>query len=231
MKVGIFGDSFASANMNNTESWIDILSKEYDVTNHALSGSNLYYSMTQLKENHNKYDKNIFVVTQPGRIKIADHVPCPAPRLRYVSHASIISGVTKKTSETSELINAYNAVLDYYKYIQDDEYDKYIHRLMIDDLTKICSNIMLIPAFKNSIPGRKRTSLIDIRTKENNAWGFDYFVPDGYFDIRNCHLTKENNSVLAKKIIESIDSNFLNLNINDFQTPMDKEFYIRNKKL
>lgn len=231
MKIGIFGDSFASDEKKNpTDSWIDILRKSHDVENHAYNGTNLYFSISKIKEHYKKYEKIIFVVTQPSRIKIADHIPCYDSMKRYVAHWPMVNRLIEDANKheiyDGPLIDAYNAVLDYYKFIQDDTYDNYIHNLMLDDIVKICHNVILIPAFKNSIQGN-HNSLIEVRTNENKAWSYDYFIPEGFRDERNCHLTVENNIILAKKAEEWLDGSPVEIRLDDFATPINKEFYIK----
>ena len=77
IKIGIFGDSFASLKFeeNTTPTWVDILSEKYDITNHAISGSTLYYSIEEIKKHHTHYDKIILVVTRPGRLQVAKWMP------------------------------------------------------------------------------------------------------------------------------------------------------------
>jgi hypothetical protein len=232
MKIGIFGDSFAADNkMNPTNSWVDILRNDHEIENHSLPSTNLYYSILKIKEHYKKYEKIIFVVTQPSRIKISDSVPCPDPTRRYVAHwpniKYLINDANRNNIHDGPLIDAYNTALNYYKYIQDNVYDEYIHKLMLDDIVRMSSNIMLIPAFPDSIPGKQVCSLIKIREKENLAWGYGYFIPTDFNDERNCHLTEENNLILARKILDSINSDFLDLNLDDFVTPLNKEFYIK----
>jgi hypothetical protein len=47
MKIGVFGDSFACLKLNSTPTWVNILSEKYDIVNHAVTGSNLYYSINE----------------------------------------------------------------------------------------------------------------------------------------------------------------------------------------
>ena len=103
MKIGIFGDSFAADNkLNPTDSWVDILRKSHEVENHASPGTNLYYSVTKLKENYKKYEKIIFVVTQPSRIKIADHVPCYNSNKRYVAHWPMVQRLIEEANKNKK---------------------------------------------------------------------------------------------------------------------------------
>ena len=53
MKIGIFGDSFANYKLNSTPTWVDILSEKCYTSNHALEGSNLHYSINEIKKHYN----------------------------------------------------------------------------------------------------------------------------------------------------------------------------------
>ena len=57
MKIGIFGDSFSdpSWNTNSYESWVELLSKDYDIVNFSANGSSLWFSYNNLKKNFQKF--------------------------------------------------------------------------------------------------------------------------------------------------------------------------------
>lgn len=231
MKIGIFGDSFATdVKQNSTDSWIEVLGSQFDVTCYGVPGSNLFYSVSKFKEHAAKYDKNIFIVTQAGRIKISDEVPAWNEHKRHLGGINSIKFLLEevKDKENFQLLrNAYKAAEDYYRYIRDDKFDTYVHELMLQDIMKD-TNTIFIPAFGNSIPGYNGTALIDIYFKENLGWG-----KSGYIfqveDTRNCHMTEENNLILGRKLINAINSNSkLTLSLDDFVTSPNKEFYIKN---
>jgi len=232
MKIGIFGDSYAADNkMNPTDSWVDVLRHSHEVENHAQEGSALYFSIRKLKEHYQKYEKIIFVVTQPSRIKLGRHIPHANPKELNISHWPHIKHLIKDANSRGifkgPLIDAYEAAMGYYTYIQDNDYDDYVQTLMIEDILKIHHDIMLIPSFTTSIPNKMHNGLVQIREKENLAWGCGYFMPDDIYDTRNCHMTKENNLILAEKILDNFNSNFLDLNLDDFVAPPDKDFYLK----
>jgi hypothetical protein len=232
MKIGIFGDSFASRDKSNpTDSWIDVLEKEFEVEVHSKSSSNLFFSVTKFKEHYQKYDKNIFIVTSPGRIKLSDRVPVNNDQQRYVATVASLDWrihLAKSHENSSNLLRAYQAVKDYYSYIQDDEFDYYIHSLMLNDIKKISNNIIMIPAFKNSYPEKNiNMSLYDIYIKENKKFNFSQFSTN-LKDTRNCHMTYENNLILGNKIMNCLKTETnLELSIDDFEFPDNADFYIK----
>ena len=78
MKVAVFGDSFAAPKHDSKtdaglKSWVDYLSEKHDVTNYAIEGSSLYYSVRQFMTFNYPYDKIIFVTTAPGRLYLSDN--------------------------------------------------------------------------------------------------------------------------------------------------------------
>ena len=75
LKVGIFGDSYADPIRHGHDNfrelddigWPNLLQNNYEVGLHALAGSSIYYSYQEFLKHHEKYDKIVFVVTDPIR--------------------------------------------------------------------------------------------------------------------------------------------------------------------
>jgi hypothetical protein len=242
MKIGIFGDSFGDPTFpvikNNTPSWIEILERRYDnVVSYAQPGSSLYYSIDKFKTHNRKYDKNIFLVTEPARMWAAEFDVYPPAHRFFPGLDTILDHINwqknpmnhydRTPAEIHHALKVLDASVIYKVYIQNIEEEIYKHNLMVNDLQKK-SNIILIPCFPDSVHGTRKHCLFDIYKKENLAWGFELpDKPDISKDNRCCHMTAENNAILAEKLINSIDNNVpFSLNIDDFFTPMNKEFYI-----
>ena len=225
MKIGIFGDSFAILKLNPTPTWVEILSEKYDITNYAFTGSNLYYSVSEIKKHHENYDKIILVVTEPSRIKVAKWVPID------IGKQFIIKGIDKNFLDKDNLTKyeklVWEASNQYFTYLQDTEYDRYIQGLMLNDLIKLRSDIILIPAFLNSWYNVNGASMANIFHKENTAWGLDAIsIVEQYNDSRNCHMTAENNSIFADKADTWINGEPVHINLDDFVTTTNKDFYL-----
>ena len=229
MKIGVFGDSFASpSELNPSPNWLDILSTDYNITNYALQGSNLYFSVDLIKKNHLEYDKIILVVTSPGRLKIANWIPVDRPEDRFIISITDYRFLNKNYDTiTASYLEAGN---QYYTYLQDITYDSYIHNLMIKDVCSLRSDIILIPAFLDSLLDVKGYSMHHIFLKENTAWNLDWKATISQFtDVRNCHMISENNQIFATKAKEWIDGKPVHIDLNDFVTTTNKDFYLKQK--
>lgn len=229
MNIGVFGDSFASPiKLNPSPSWVDILSEEHSITNYAIDGSNLYHSVDQIKTHHEKYDKLILVVTQPGRIKIPDWI-----KVDKIEDKFVTSKFDRKIAEkpNNNIIAAYaEAANQYFTYLQNVPYDNYVHNLMLDDVRNIRPDIILIPGFLNSFPNINGYSMHFIWAMEHTAWNLDWRAAILDFeDIRNCHMTTENNAIFASKAKEWLNGKPVHINLNDFVTPTNKDFYLKQK--
>ena len=251
MKIGVFGDSFASLKFeqNLTPTWVDILSEKYDVTNFALPSSNLYYSVNKLKEEHEQFDKIILVATVPGRLQIPDWIDAGINQHRYATNLlNVESELSHWHSLTTEekgylginfnLIRAFEAARDYFIYLDDQKYNSYIQKLMIDEILRLRNDTIIIPVNIDSFGSDPKTmnirTLSDISHKENFAWHETYQnlqtrkIGTNLRDFRNCHMTAENNVILAKKAEEWLSGSMVEIRLDDFVTPMNKEFYIKD---
>ena len=220
MKIGIFGDSWASEFLDephNYLGWPEILAKQpgYEVTNFAVPGSSLYYSYKEFLENYKNYDINIFLITSYGRMyvqsmpeanqkKIAKHIP------------NLINiGIRKKqlTATMNQVMKIYDAMEKYYEYIQNDEYDALVDKALVYHAKSISTNTIFIPCFH----GYDEFSLIDLFEMENHSIGVyeKYSSKNIYLNIeydgkmltdtRVCHMTKVNNELFAEKLIKAIE--------------------------
>lgn len=234
MKIGIFGDSFADIRKyNSTPNWIDLLKERYNkVQSFGLVGTNLYYSMKIFINQYKNFDKNIFVITSPYRIWANRFSISPQSRQFFQGIDSIEARIDfekKNNKDPQSLytnIKILEAVQVYYSYIQNIEEENYKHRLMIKEILSLDPNTLLVPCYNTSMPNID-VGLFNIFEKENAAWGIDDTTTVRY-DTRNCHMTAENNAILSQKMISCIENNIaFSLNIDDYVTPMNKEFYIR----
>ena len=242
MKIAIYGDSWASEHLNNPHEylgWPEILAKQpgYEVTNFAVPGSSLYFSYKKFLDNHKNYEVNIFLITVSGRLyvksipehndhKTSKHIPnllnVINRKKQYISSDSVIR---------NRIIKIYDALENYYEYLQDDEYDVLVDTALVHHAKSISTNTIFIPGF----PGYDDFALIHVYKMENESMGADekYFSKgihvntelDGKLltDSRVCHLTKRNNEIFAEKLINAIgEDNFsFKFSINDFVAPVD----------
>ena len=205
MKVAIFGDSYGVVlpEGNNTLSWVSIISDKFSVDNFSESSSSLYYSYQKFLESYKNYDKIIFLITNPGRIFLEK---CNIRK--HISHYDLAK-YYRDRAETHEDKLILEAAKNYYLYVMNEEYDQCMHNLMVENIKNLHPNILLIPCFQNSIPGRHNNCLFDACKLD---WDF-YKLKDAnnYNDIRHSHMNEINNQLLAKEIEQWLDFGEFNL--------------------
>jgi hypothetical protein len=232
MKLGIFGDSYATALNNPTPGWVNIIAEKYDVTNFAMSGSSLYYSAELLKQHHAEFDKIILVATQPGRLEITDTslYDTQFPKERFIGNYTTVEQLiiyeSKKTQPNNNRLRLLNVCKDYFLYLQHYQYEKYVQTLIINDVKTLRPDLILISGFPESyIPESTENNMFAITQKEDAHWSHSYRYK--LRDFRNCHMTAENNVIFADKMIAWINGEPVHINTDDFVTPNNKEFYIK----
>lgn len=199
MKIGIFGDSFASEEWR-PGGWSCLLQTQYqyNIQNFAISATSLFWSYQQLIKNIDNFDTIIFVATSPGRL----YWPDTTRKLHYISSI----GTTQLAIKTDPPIHdlaVFTAAEQYHLNLANDEFDVFVHNQILNEISKLCKErgkkLILIPAFDINI-GRQtafRCSLIDVTLRELAA----QFGPNHRWysekNTRSNHLSAANNIILA----------------------------------
>lgn len=204
-KIAIFGDSFADpkwVDPSKYNAWPELLAENYEVTNFSLSGSGMWWSYEKFLNLHKDFDYCIFVVTMPGRI--------------YVESLDRHLNFNPITWPTWYGMN-YGEV--YFKHFYSQKREECFHNFMLGDILSH-DNVLVIPAFIESMPNLATWSLCHLSDKEMEHYGLKH---PGANEKRKCHLTKENNQVVYKKIVSAINNreNILTLTESDFVVPND----------
>jgi len=226
LKIGIFGDSFASAELKCHQdypayvekqvlgkSWPELLSTDFEIKNFAVSGSDLFYSFNLYQKHKEDFDKTIFVITSPFRLQVSDGEKI----YRFNNLADLEDLVDTKIKD---------AVFSYYRYILDEEKELYFYNYMIDTVYKD-KNCIAINGFGDE-------GLINVFEMENKIFNTESRSSrrGNFLDFRYCHMTAENNKRLAKKlfdcIVHDIDYSF---DLSYFKKPdiSQKSIYIVRK--
>lgn len=228
MKIGIFGDSFSDHDENNDLiSWPYLLSFDYNVSNYSKTGTSTYYSYNKFLENYKKFDKIIFVVTQPHRIHTKIGPIANAMSVNYYLNQDNLSISERK------ILKGLKAYLE--NSILDEELDSQhvlFHNLMIEDIKRLHNKILFIPAFNNKGTICTGSQLTDITFKENDYWGITGAEWYSKKDLRQCHMSEPNNKWLyqnVKEILTALDNHVVfDFNLNDIEVPDNKEKYFTN---
>jgi hypothetical protein len=250
MKVGIFGDSFAADRRHldlrtdqeyllDIKGWPDFLRQDFEVVNHAESGSSLYYSIDLYRKFHSEYDKNIFLITYPGRFLLTERFG------KFQQHDDIFINNISSTEEKVKTYHKYDSIkvpnkheiikiletaIDYFIYLEDSDFQKYVHDLMIDNIKNFASinnNTLIIPVQSTD----NNFGLDRVLYFENEHWNLSEseYNKLNFVDKRLCHMTIKNNFIFYRKIKEWIDTGTFDVSIDDFEKPSleDKRLYIK----
>lgn len=186
MKIGIYGDSYASSNSeqavkwfelvaaglekmsnSNKKSWLPFLKKDkplYDlqygekntITLYSLAGSSFFYTYTKFLETYKDNDLNIVLVTDATRYS------------KFVNLTSVkFNHVITGESHIDALIKMYGEKLtpiDKNKLIHlrgwfrsvDEEYHKVATDLMLDNMEKLHKNTIFFPSFSGGLITKER---------------------------------------------------------------------------
>lgn len=226
MKIAIFGDSYATnkgyLDSNPYDSWSARFLKQYDTAIFAENGSSLYFSKLLFDQHHQSFDKIIFCVTAPGRVEFKVKTLESLPEYengwyRHIPTVWTIAARLKIPELTDSDKKRYKLLHEYLLDIQDYEYEKYIHYMMINDLIRKRPDALLIPCFVDSLPDQNQ-GLENITRYEDNIMGWRTGF---YYDGRPGHISENNASILYNIIHNALIENKtrINLDISQFEPP------------
>jgi len=213
MKVGIFGDSYCDKNsIIDQPSWFEILeSYGHKVKSYGEGGSSVLYSASLLDKHAEEFDFLIWGVTNPPRLSITiDHDP-------YVLHFTSTDSYNAEEFDNIETRTKVNAACNYYKHLLDVNEQNLVASALINYMMSKYPNLMIIPCFYD--PLKLDFNLFDLCSKEIN-----YYFPNmdhsefyqTYTDMRRCHLSKENNKILADLVAKNLQPGIFQTNYKNF---------------
>lgn len=196
------------------KAWMRYL--DADVFGH--SGSDLYYSYNQFIQHHSNYEKCIFVITSPLRYStnVNGWIHC-------ASHEDAVEKIDfANSTEQKQLLKTMSSFFKdlYYK---DLDRIELLNKAIIDSIQKIRPDTLFINAF----PDLKRVYDLELE-----AWIITHDESQDYtkyFDLRHCHMTNENNKILANYITNNINkTGYLECSNIQWQIPTieDKDYYL-----
>ena len=205
IKLGIFGDSWTDPESGHHEypelsmlSWMNILNKHYDVTTFGKSASGVYYSYRKFIDNHDKFDKIIFLGTAGTRwIKgfqingQEEHLNNIAAVEHFLNDQHFSKNLLQH--DKKELL----ALRDYYEYLVDIEYSDTMKQLMIESVKKIRPDTVVMDMSNTPI---KEYIILQAKT-------FNKPHPMLYGEKRCiCHMTPELNQAFAQTVLNMLNT-------------------------
>lgn len=242
MKIGIYGDSFAEIlkNKHGAHCWVYRLLEQYpDSENLSRSGTSLFWSYDVLLQTYQRFDKIIFLATQPNRLSLIETAESTPWFLRQRLTDNNLS---------AELRQKYKSLLEYFLYVSTDSNvmrkESLFFELVIERILKIPVPALVIPAFEvNYFNGPTKLGLHNVVAMEQSYWGKKWtkffnkqhngssaFSAGDLWDNRQCHMTNPNNAILFDKISNILPTltqgTELTINLDDFVLPDSFENYI-----
>jgi hypothetical protein len=246
MNIAIYGDSFGCINAegiadDKNYSWPHLLRQLSGVKflkNYSKIGKSFISTYSDFLKYKDLYDVNIFLVTNLGRIDFPQLEEICKPYFHnktdvYITRNNINKQETPiLTLEQKELANKLFDYADAYFDVGTNEiYEYLIREAIVEKAMRFSNYTIFIPCFDDHSVPNSKIPLIDIFNFENETLKIDELnggrsfgeVFDNKFmnDIRQCHLSKENNKVVLDKITQAIEtkSSIIDLTIKDFKVP------------
>lgn len=209
MKIGIFGDSYASqpsqSNPSHLQWWQYVQQQcpNIKITNHTHGGSALHYTWKQFHAHQHKYDKVIVCVTNNSRLWLP-HLP----RKWDMEHISNTDMFAYRKFDPSVTKLMKKAVTLYYHHIINDAEAQDLWKLRVDNMKNTNLNALYLDCFYNDAPCSDWIPLYYISLLDGDI--------NGWKDPRANHFNDTNSRIFAQKIIKWIETNQFSLNITDF---------------
>jgi len=243
MKIAIYGDSFGCINTegianDKNHSWPHLLRQLSGVKflkNYSKVGKSFISTYSDFLKYKNLYDVNIFLVTKLGRIDFPQLEEICKPYFHSkidVHFARCKVNILELTDNQKELANKLFDYADaYFDAGTNEIYEYLIREAIVEKAMRFSNYTIFIPCFDDHSVPNSKIPLIDIFNFENETLKIDELnggrsfgeVIDNKFmnDIRQCHLTKENNKLVLDKISQAIEtkSSIIDLTIKDFKVP------------
>ena len=163
--------------------------------------------MTDLEsylKNHSRFDKIIFLVTAPDRITLPDDSP-----LQVIKHVNYHHCKVWAEKTTGEQKQDYKLIVDYYEKIHNTKQSMLFYSLAINHIRELRPDCLLYPCFENKYVSG--FPLFNITKFEDDSIGMNdkkriEFYQNQLRDSRLCHMTGENNYIVAE-MFESLIKN------------------------
>lgn len=222
MKIGVFGDSFATETISErymsdstrlNESWVyNIRQRGHDITSFGEGATSTYYGYTKFLEHYKEFDSIVFCYSSSQRIH---NLP---PEYRYLSNFMFQERNLQFSDSFNNLSQDQQAqvrkIFDVARFLQDDDFDKFIIQSVFDNVNRLCKNnkiklVNILPFVNdnhNYVDFTNRSgdclyNLLRVSIRE---------LPNlNGVDPRYNHLSVENNIVLATIILQSLKNSYL----------------------
>lgn len=215
MNIAVFGDSYAEKSSDITAWWQVLKQYGHEVTSFGEAGSSINFSAKLILEKYKDFDFIIWCMTTPGRFSI--EIPgCPG--IFHTTNVLTHTGVKVSDNSLSGIDNQIiNACQLYLKYVFDPNLENLLGKALANYFLQLIPNLMIIPCF--TPPLETNFDLYTLCTRELRQVfhkAETYRVYESWNDIRTCHLTPQNNQILAEIIANNLKLGIFSTDYSNF---------------
>jgi hypothetical protein len=223
MKIGIFGDSFADRNPYNPESpfkedesWIAELERAgHNITTYGRTGTSTWHSFQQFTAHHEQFDHIVFCYSSLHRIH---HLPEGLEDLSFLTSPDELYALRRNKNLSRQQELEMVRILTGHIPNISVPFDLWVKQKIFNDVNIRCyaKNIKLVNLL--TFDDRKdNNTTISLESRHADCLYNLFSVSKkelptmGEVDNRWCHLSKENNMILADKVFKSLRSTDKNI--------------------
>lgn len=212
--IGVFGDSFVEYHYKTYPTWFS------DYETFGYGGTDIWYSYNKFMENHERYDRIIFALTNPHRVSKFDE---DYGWLNYTNFETCRNN--KHKHPTYPIMEQY---LTHVTTIFDGR-DNLFCEMLVNRIRHIRPDTLFVKCFDDS-PGPDVTCLNAISSIEVGETNLMMMLHETnkLVDVRMAHLSEESHDIIRDDVIEALNNKdkWLNLDIKKFQDlNIDKSKY------
>lgn len=208
MKISIFGDSYGAQwgpNQGDGSLWVDQLrARGYSITNYSQPGSSVWYSWRKYQQHHYLADIVIFLITGPFRITLNSNL-LPKEICHVTDADKWAYSPGQYGSVKVEEINKIRESLMQVRLYQDSKVmEQGPYQLLLDRLISLAREskpMLVLPCMPTHPWPHSLYSISQIEPQR-----FNIKLNEDYRDFRPGHLSPENNSILADRIAQWIET-------------------------
>lgn len=217
-KIAIFGDSFCSLHSQSEFSWPSYLEKSTNakITNFGLPATSILWSYKKLIDIADQYDWVIWCVSSIQRLTI--NIPVEPWSIHYNGPGGWKDYKSSAVTDLLKTVDDFFLKVDFYEDLN------ILYNNLITSAMNQYSNLSIIPCFGQPMNVENHLSKISqleveslINIPYDQVW-------QKYQDRRPCHLTPQNNQILANSVISQYKNRIIELDINDFNFNYSENF-------
>jgi hypothetical protein len=215
MNIAVFGDSYAEKNAGPTAWWQVLKQYGHQVTSFGEGGSSINFSAKLILEKYKDFDFIIWCMTTPGRFSVEIH---GRPKTFHSAGALTHTGVKLSKNIPDGIDNEIiNICQLYLKYVFDPDLENLLGKALANYFLQLIPNLMIIPCFPP--PLKTNFDLYNLCTQELQQVFPNmetHNIYESWIDIRTCHMTLQNNQILAEIIANNLKPGIFSTDYSNF---------------